>query len=274
MTLLFGTSNSTNIQCTYSEYSFQVVGTIYYCWIKVHLQIQTRKAAHIGDAKGTHQNSKDNSDINGINVDNGAIHYFPNGFDKIFFNIKLIYILNSELKEVHQSDLSPFSKLKELDLRGNQIEIIGEDLFEFNNELEYISFANNKIYHIHPDVFDNLIHLKYLKLRNNKCISRDVKDDLDEIRELISTLNLQCLSFEYRFLVEKIKVLEIATLVLNSGAFNAKIAELENKVRKSKFSHFNSFQNVLQNAKNVQTPREENVTKTPELNVTTEVIEI
>jgi len=273
ITFLFGTSDSTNIQCTYSEYSYQV-GTIYYCWIQKNLQILTQKAAHIGDVKGTHQNSKNNSDINGIWVDNSVIHYFPNGFDKIYFNIKLIYILNSDLKEVHQSDLRPFSKLKELDLRGNQIKIIDEDLFEFNNELEYISFAYNKIFHIHPDVFDNLILLKYLKLKSNKCISTNVKDSADEVRELISTLSHQCLSFEYRFLNEKIKVLEIATLILNSGAFNAKIEDMEKKVKKSKFSHFKSFQNVFQGAKNIKTPRELNVTKTAELISTTEIIEI
>ena len=181
-----------------------MVGEIYYCWIQNNIQIWTPERAHIDEITGTHLDSKSNNDVNGIWVDNEMIHYFPQRLESFFLNLTFIYISNAGLKEVHQSDLKPFSKLMELHLDGNEIEIIDEDLFEFNRELQYISFVNNKIYHIHPDVFNNLFSLEYLRLEYNKCISRNADNNNEYVRELIDTLHDKCLSFEYKFLNEKV----------------------------------------------------------------------
>lgn len=244
-------SESTSIQCKYDVYTYTVVGNIYYCWIKKGPQILTQETAHIDAALGTHSSSKHDNDVLGFWVRSGVIHYFPQGLDKIYANLELIYIIGVKLKEVHQSDLKPFTKLMELDLSKNQIEIIDEGLFEFNNELKYISFEDNEIYHIPPDVFNNLKFLKYLKFEKNKCISKSAKNSYNIVNELTRGLNETCLSFEYKYMREKFRALETATLILNSDAFNARTNDLEKQIGRSKFSNFYSFQNILQSAKNV-----------------------
>ncbi|KAG5680406.1 hypothetical protein PVAND_009915 [Polypedilum vanderplanki] len=49
-----------------------------------------------------------------------------------------------------REDLKPFPKLKYLQLQGNPIEVIREDLFINNPELEVLYLENNEINHIDP----------------------------------------------------------------------------------------------------------------------------
>jgi hypothetical protein len=210
----------------------------------------TPEKSIIDNVEGSHLNAKSNSDVHGIWAENEKISFFPQELQKFHSNIKLIYILSSGLKELHQSDLKPFTQLEELNLSFNKIEIIDEDLFEFNSKLAYIHLAGNKIYHINPDVFDNLNSLKSLRLGYNICISKNTENDAD-VKVVIVAVKEKCISSDYKYLNEKIKVLEIATLILNSAALDAKAKDLEKQVKKSKFLYFKSFQNVIENAKSI-----------------------
>lgn len=254
MTFQFNISHSTKIKCNYNIKYYSVVGKIYNCLIEENHKILTPKSAQIDEVTGTHLNLKNNNLVHAIKVKNNSVfHYFPQGLDKIFPNLYYIRLSFVKLKEIHQTDIKPFSKMIKLDLSSNLINYIEDDLFEFNRKLKFVSLAYNQIYYLHSDVFRNLKSLEYLRLTEIGCMDKSVDNNPNDVFGLINNIDNKCLTFQYKLLNEKFEVLEIATLILNSDAYNAKIEDLEKKIKSSKFSHFKSFQNILQNAKNVKT---------------------
>jgi len=128
-------------------------------------------------------------------------------------------------------------------LYGNNLEILEENLFEFNPNLELIELGSNKIAHIDPKVFDNLIKLKSLNLVSNKCIDMFAHDPI-KFQNVIRTVQLQCTNLDYSNLEQKVKYLEMESRILNSENLNKKFENLENEIKNSHFSNF--FQEKLQ----------------------------
>lgn len=253
MTFQHNISHSTKIKCNYNVHKYSEVGTIYNCLIADNHEILTPESAQIDEITGTHYSLKNNSHVLVIMaIKKSIIHCFPQKLDNFFPNLNYIRLSLVGLKEIHQADIKPFSKMIKLDLSSNSINFIEDNLFEFNSKLKFVSFAFNSIYYLHPVVFSNLKSLRYLWLTKIGCIDESVDDEPKKVLALINNINDKCLSFQYKYLNEKFKVLEIATLILNPAAYNAQIVDLEKKVKKLKFLHFMSFQNVLQNAKNVK----------------------
>jgi Leucine-rich repeat (LRR) protein len=120
------------------------------------------------------------------------------------------------LKEIHQSDLKPFPKLKCLELFHNEIETLEEGLFDFNTELEMIWLSSNKIFHIDPEIFNHLIgKLRYLSLDANECISDFATNDTKKVAEIVENISKKCVNSKiygdkiFTKIEEKIENLEI-----------------------------------------------------------------
>lgn len=139
-----------------------------------------------------HYPGKSNSNVNGIDSYQKTIQYFPSGMDKIFGNLKLISIWHGRIKEIHQSDLRPFSKLVYLSLHQNNIEVIDDGLFDFNPNLEVITLSNNRISHIDQFVFDNLVKLAYLGFDANPCINMEARASQAMVRDIIRIAKIKC----------------------------------------------------------------------------------
>lgn len=110
-----------------------------------------------------------------------------------------IQIFNSNLIEIHQSDLKVFPKLKYLYLCCNQLEVIEADLFKFNPDLELIWLHNNRIWHIHPFVFTFLHKLEILWLDGNQC-SKSFGDvnNKGNVEEIVKRIEDEgCSSYRY-----------------------------------------------------------------------------
>lgn len=112
------------------------------------------------------------------------ILYFPRGLQKIFPKLFFIFIINSQLREIRQEDLQGFTKLRELNLQGNEIKSLKKNLFDSNPELEVIFLCHNKISSVDPEVFSNLNYLKVLSLLNNTCINKKIVNlsDTEDVR--------------------------------------------------------------------------------------------
>jgi len=129
---LFGSSQSASFECRYLSGEWSDIGTIYWCEVQNAVNITSLDAAQVDDISGTHKTGYNNDNVEGFRVYYKAqIHYFPRGLNKFFKNLKVIYISNMGLKEVHQSDLKHFPKLQLLTLLGNKLEIIEENLLDF-----------------------------------------------------------------------------------------------------------------------------------------------
>lgn len=126
---------------------------------------------------GEHATNKTNDDVEAFKADAAWIEYFPRGLSKYFKNLLSILINLSRLKELKQSDLKPFRKLKHLDLFENRIEYLERDLFKWNLHLEVVWFSSNRIKVIHETAFDGPENIKKLYLGGNICIRESADND-------------------------------------------------------------------------------------------------
>jgi len=212
-----------------------------------------------------HNSGKTNDDVIAFHVMSKTTQYFPSNLESFYKNIEVIFVRSSHLKELHSFDLKPFTKLNEIYMDNNDIEILEEGLFKFSLDLKSINLYRNKIYHIHATVFDNLSKLTYLMLSSNKCISVDAQGDQTAVRNLISQTKSQCQDSSFISLDNQIKSLKEESKNLNSNSFQTfrgKIENLDSQVKSSKFSNFTSMIITLQDLKNIEKP-ETTTTTTP-----------
>jgi len=193
--------------------------------------------------------SKSNDDVIGLEVTNKKIHYFPQGLEKFFKNLKLIWINGANLKEIHQSDLKPFPNLVFFYLPNNYIEVLEEGLFDYNPNLEALGFDGSKVSHIDSNVFDKLDKLSYFWSGSNACISKYVFGSKQEVKGAITLAKSQCISSEFTSLDEKVKTLENELKTLSSEAFMAKLTIFEETFKSSKFSKFRPLKNKFEDLK-------------------------
>ncbi|CAG9810614.1 unnamed protein product [Chironomus riparius] len=243
-------SASTSIECEYGTENWKILKNVYFCYVNNNPSITTRESAAITSISGTHQSGKTNSDVGGFAVYSKTINYFPRGLETFFKNIKAIQIDNCNLKEVHQEDLKPFPKLIELHLTSNKLEVLEEDLFDFNPDLEFIHFWDNKIVHIEPNVFDHLSKLSYLYLLYNSCIDKKAKNSTSEVKNVIQAAKSQCINSEFSSLKTQLESLEKDSKTLNSQKFSEKLAAFEKSFNSSKFANFRPLNYKFEALKN------------------------
>jgi hypothetical protein len=145
-------------------------------------------------ASGDHGSSMNHASVQGIRLDGpNTIHYVPHGLNDVFSGLMMIHINDGRVKEVHQRDLQPFSKLRDLDLDRNDITVIERDLFKHNPDLQVIRLSINKIVHVHPSVFDQLNQLVSLSLSSNACVDKFARTDRLAVLEVIKSVKELCL---------------------------------------------------------------------------------
>lgn len=140
-----------------------------------------------GDSEyqGNHQNTTT------LFINSQIVHFMPHRIEKFFPELTEIAIINSKLKSINKSDLKHFMRLKSLDLRGNGLESLDGDLFEFNPEIEYINFSDNKIKFVEENVLNSLLKLKHANFLENICIN-DEATSKTKISILIEKIEKQC----------------------------------------------------------------------------------
>jgi len=239
---LFGSSQSASFECKYKISAWGTIGTIYWCDVQNAVNITSLDAAQVD---GTHQAGYNNDNVEALNLNcKGQLHYFPRGFNKFFKNLKAISIYNCSQKEIHKSDLKEFPKLMNFHMPYNNLEILEENLFEFNPKLEAIDLDYNKISHINPNVFDKLTNLRNFHLESNTCINMGASNNPTAVQNVIKAAKTQCMNSEYSDLTQKIQSLQNESKNLNLEIFKEKLKNLENEIKNSKFTNF--FQNKLQ----------------------------
>jgi Leucine-rich repeat (LRR) protein len=166
--------------------------TDYQCFLIKDPMI-TERGTVVTEATGRHLDSRNHSSVTAFWSRNSSytVNYMPRGLNDVFPNLDAITIKNSHLKEIRQTDLQPFSKLKVLDLDKNDIETIERDLFKFNLQLQVIFLTDNKIRRVHPNVFDHLNKLRYLDMGYNACVNEYAADRAG-VLELITKIKEHC----------------------------------------------------------------------------------
>ena len=173
-------------------------GYPYRCEVKDGFTIDSIKERLIVLVEGHHTSFQTNNAVIGFCSEYKTIKYFPRGLEKVFPNIKSIYIWHAGLKQIEQADLEPLRSLVDFDVWGNEIKEIPKDLFKYNTELKHISFTDNRITFIDPNVFDNLNGLAGLFLDKtasydwDPCVNFRIENDRDAVVEAIRELEGKC----------------------------------------------------------------------------------
>lgn len=168
---------------------------------------------------------------------------------EIFFkNLELIFIEFSGLKEIHQADLKPFTKLIYLTLGYNSIEVLESGVFDQNPNLEILSFVANDLVHIEPQVFDNLPKLRCFWFIRT-CVHKIVYSRKETI-EAIDVARNKCVNPDYKFMNEKITKLETESNFLNSEEFTENFEKFEKSFIKSRFFNFSTLRNRFERLRN------------------------
>ncbi|XP_070501947.1 myosin heavy chain, clone 203-like [Chironomus tepperi] len=242
---------SLNLECIYGTLSYNVGGNLYSCNLQNSLNINSPKNAVVHSATGAHASGKNDSDVEGFYVESDKkIEYFPKNLENIFFNLKVIWIQNNYVKEIHQSDLKPFPKLVYLKFGSNDIQVLEEGLFDYNHDLNGIYLQSNNIFHIDENIFDNLVtKLTYLVLSSNQCINIGTHGDATKIQEIVNEIKQKCQDENYIKLNKNLKSLESkldSLSVERISVFLKNVESLESEFSKSKFSNLTSFRRRLE----------------------------
>ena len=245
-------STSLTVDCDYNDNNFWMIGIKYRCFVRNNLNINNPENALITRTTGSHISGKSNNEEMFFHADNKKMQYFPRGLEKFFPNLIGIYIVNGKLKEIHQSDLKAFDKLKSLDLIDNEIDILEDGLFDYNPKLKAISFHYNRIIHIGSNVFDNLNNLLSLSLNYNTCIQMFANSDVAGVQKVIRNARVKCINSEFLLLAEQVKKFE-TELVNDYYDDTTKIIEnyrkLESQLKNSKFSKYLPLKVQVENLK-------------------------
>lgn len=183
-----------DITCDYkTDTDWWAINDVYYCDVKFDVEI-TKSNAVVTSIDGSHSNYNSNADVVGFRAQNVKLHYFPQGLSKFFDaeKIKFIAVWSTGLKEIHQGDLYPFTKLRVLSLWNNDFEVLERDLFKFNPEINYLGLGKNKIKFVDGNVFRPLKNLHSLYIDGNRCISKEAVGDKNQVSVLIDEIREKC----------------------------------------------------------------------------------
>lgn len=160
--------------CRYDEDTdWSPINDVYFCDLNESLAIPNPNT-DVTSVTGDHADQKSLADVKGFRAYNKTLHYLPQGLEKYFVADKIIFIAiwGTGLKEIRQIDLAPYTKMKFFSAFNNDVQVIEQDLFKFNKNIEFISLSKNKIKFIDGNAFQNLNHLVSLYLDDNECISK------------------------------------------------------------------------------------------------------
>ncbi|XP_070508932.1 putative leucine-rich repeat-containing protein DDB_G0290503 [Chironomus tepperi] len=244
-------STSTNIECEYKNFFFEILKRVYCCSIIKDPIITTQEEATVTSISGYNIEESD-ADVDGFIVQFKTINYFPRGLETYFNNLIAIVIYKCNLMEVHQEDLKPFSNLVELRIQTNSIEVLEEGLFDFNPDLEFIALDSNKIVHIEPNIFDHLTKLSSLYLQSNSCITKYAQNSTSDVKDFIKSVKVQCINSEFSSFKEQLESLDNDSKTLNFEKFTEKLLNFEKTFKSSKFSNFRPLNSKFDALKNLK----------------------
>ncbi|CAG9810774.1 unnamed protein product [Chironomus riparius] len=208
--LLLHSTSAIVIDCAFnSKTGYAIIGQVYQCEVQNNLSLLSRDVLVIESATGTHASLKTNDDVISLQIFDKGVQFVPRGLDKVFKNLRSIYIHLSKIQEVRQADLKSLPNLIYFQIRDSELRFIEDGIFDFNPNLEVVWLINNKIFHFDTNVFKNLNKISWLGLTSNVCMNTMVQGNVVEAKALIDSVKVKCFDSEFYEFKENLKKLEI-----------------------------------------------------------------
>lgn len=168
------------------EFKFKSATSLYTCVIKS--ATITKQKTSITGIKGIHSGGRRNCDVEAIRFENQIVRYFPRELHKIFSGLIYFEISNCELKEVSRNDLMGLEYLVELNLTGNHLTTLPNNLFANMPKLQKIFLGDNKLERLSSQLLEPLLQneLTFVGLENNRKINLfyDSWGDLESVESV------------------------------------------------------------------------------------------
>lgn len=112
-----------------------------------------------------------------INTGDKSVWFVPAGIKKNFPELTAFQIIHSGLTHLESKDMEQFGNdLIHANFWDNSLTALEGDLFEFNENLEYIGLHHNLLKYIDPMLFQNIEKMKKIVLvefLNSECIDQN-----------------------------------------------------------------------------------------------------
>lgn len=167
-------------------------------WKIVHFYTCTAKVIFVGDPRvvtdvsHNHAAGKNHGDVQAVILRNRDMKFVPRDLHKFFPNLRSIDMYNSGVEEISREDLKNLTRLTEMNMRGNFIQVLRNDLFLDNTELQSLNFISNPMRHIDYKVFDPLKQLTSLHFELAVCLSQGFANNRANVELLIFRLFVNC----------------------------------------------------------------------------------
>lgn len=110
-------------------------------------------------------------DVKYLTIRDQTMHFMPTGIEIFLTRVTFLFIIRTQLKEIHEQNLKPFKNLNALQISENHIDYLEENLFKSSQNLKVLFLHKNRLRCIEPRVFDPLTKLKKIDLTDNFCIN-------------------------------------------------------------------------------------------------------
>jgi hypothetical protein len=107
-------------------------------------------------------------------------------------------VRRTELKEVSKENFKMFKNLKHLEISGNLLKAIEENLFEQNPLLKYLDLHANQIMTVHADAIKSFKNLEIFFFIDNTCISFKAGTKV-KIQKYLTRMNKSCSESQFDF---------------------------------------------------------------------------
>jgi Leucine-rich repeat (LRR) protein len=158
----FGAEADQLVECDY----YNLPGVYHRCIVH-NVDLSKKTLSEKFTFSGTQEQKKNTTYIRF--QESGRVTHVPQNLHEEFRNITELQITESEIPIVKNNLLGPqFSRIEELDLYNNKIQIVEDGAFKHLHNLEWIGLYKNQIKSLSRGVFQNNRKLKEIHLDDNK----------------------------------------------------------------------------------------------------------
>lgn len=187
--LIAASSNAILLNCRYLNQHWPITGTIYTCFATV---VDIRDGlTSVTKVSQNHLSGKTNAHVQGFTLNQNSLTLMPSNIEKFYPNLRVIQMINTNLKSLTRHDLKPFPRLEAIGFYDNKIETMDGDLFKDTPLLQHIAFRNNLLTNVGPNIFKPIPLLKEIYLSGNLC-TQEMTSSTSEVLALSRKLRYQC----------------------------------------------------------------------------------
>lgn len=180
--------------------NWEIVKDTYACVIET---LDVKSKLYVTNITGTHINGYTNGNVRALKIIGGGTvtsdgntnsdeiisrcEIIPSGFGSMFSSIEALSVSEANLKSVSNADLKQFANLREIWILSNNLEYLESTLFQYNENVAFISFSGNKIKYIGEHFFNFLPKLLQALFYYNECIDDEatVVSELSSLKQKI-----------------------------------------------------------------------------------------